>query len=173
LSSDFLGYDSFGNPQFDTTRSELGELLFRLKNRNDRDTLDSIVDAAVQFIERWNPPFDVIVPMPPSRKRLQYQPVHEIAKGIGIRLSKSVNPDAVVKTVGTPELKDVFDYDRRLKLLGDAFRVDDNAVRGRRILLLDDLFRSGATATVVTRVLMTAGADAVYMLAITKTRTRT
>ena len=32
LSSGFLGYDSFGNPQFDTKRSDLGELVFRLKN---------------------------------------------------------------------------------------------------------------------------------------------
>ena len=32
LTSDFLGHDSFGNPQFDTKRTELGELVFRLKN---------------------------------------------------------------------------------------------------------------------------------------------
>lgn len=29
LSSDFLGYDSYGHAQFDTKRSELGELVFR------------------------------------------------------------------------------------------------------------------------------------------------
>ena len=40
LTSEFLGHDSFGNPQFDTKRTELGELVFRLKNRNDKNTLD-------------------------------------------------------------------------------------------------------------------------------------
>jgi hypothetical protein len=32
LASEFLGHDSLGNPQFDTKRTELGELVFWLKN---------------------------------------------------------------------------------------------------------------------------------------------
>ena len=39
LSSDFLGHDSLGNPKFDTRPTELGELVFRLKNRSDKNTL--------------------------------------------------------------------------------------------------------------------------------------
>ncbi len=31
ISSDFLGYDGYGHAQFDTQRSEMGELLYRLK----------------------------------------------------------------------------------------------------------------------------------------------
>jgi predicted amidophosphoribosyltransferase len=172
LSSQFLGYDSFGNPQFDTRRSELGELVFRLKNRNDKDTLESIADTAVQFIEGWNPSFDLIVPMPPSRKRLEYQPVVEIANAIGERLSKVVNSTALTKVKETDELKNVFDYQQRINLLEGAFNVDFEAVRGKRILLVDDLFRSGATATVATQHLLRNGAAAVYVLAVTKTRTR-
>ena len=65
LSADFLGHDSYGNPQFDTKRSELGELVFRLKNRNDGNTLDSIAETAVQFIKGWSVTVDMIVPVPP------------------------------------------------------------------------------------------------------------
>lgn len=101
LTSEFLGHDSFGNPQFDTKRTELGELVFRLKNRNDKNTLDPIAETALQFIKCWAPPFDLIVPVPPSRKRLAYQPVVEIAKAIGIRLSKPVNTAAVSKSKDT------------------------------------------------------------------------
>jgi hypothetical protein len=92
------GHDSFGNPQFDTKRTELGELVFRLKNRSDKNTLT---------------------------------------------------------------------------LLQGALQVDGDVVRDKRILLIDDLYRSGATATVVAQDLLTGGAAAVYMLAMTKTRTRT
>ncbi|MGI8784048.1 MAG: ComF family protein [Acidobacteriota bacterium] len=172
LSSEFLGHDSLGNPQFDTRRTELGELVFRLKNRNDKNTLDPIAETAVQFIEGWNPSFDLIVPVPPSRKRV-YQPVTEIAKAIGGRLSLPVNEAAVAKRRDTPELKDVFDYRERIRLLEGAFQVDTDAVRGKRILLVDDLYRSGATATVVAQALLAGGAATVYMLAMTKTRTRT
>jgi competence protein ComFC len=172
LSSDFLGHDSSGNPQFDTKRSELGELVFRLKNRSDKSTLDSIAETAVQFITGWNPAFDLIVPVPPSRKRT-YQPVVEIATAIGTRLSKAVNAAAVKKIAETPELKNVFDYQERLKLLQGVFEVDGNVVAGKRILLVDDLYRSGATATVVAQALLSLKAAAVHMLAMTKTRTRT
>ena len=55
LSSEFLGHDGYGNPQFDTKRSELGELVFRLKNRNDKNAVDSIGDTAVEFLKGWGP----------------------------------------------------------------------------------------------------------------------
>jgi predicted amidophosphoribosyltransferase len=172
VSSTFLGTDSSGIDHFDTKRSELGELVFRLKNRNDREVLTAIAEAAEGFITGWNPPVDLVVPVPPSRKRRLFQPAVEIARAIGARLSKPAVADAVKKVKHTPELKNVFDYQQRLKLLEDAFEVDASAVQGKRILLVDDLYRSGATAAVVAQQLQRAGAAAVYMLAITKTRTK-
>lgn len=43
----------------------LGELVFRLKNRNDKNSFDPIAETAVQFIKGWAPPFEPIVPVPP------------------------------------------------------------------------------------------------------------
>jgi len=172
LSSEFLGHDSFGNPQFETNRSELGELVFRLKNRSDKSTVDSIADTAVEFIKGWAPPIDLIVPIPPSRSRA-YQPVIAIANAIGMRLEKPVSKVAVRKVKATPELKDVFDYGQRTKLLEGAFQGDGAVVADKDILLVDDLYRSGATATIVAKALLDAGAKSVRMLAMTKTRTRT
>jgi len=172
LSSDFLGHDSLSNPQFDTKRSELGEFVFRLKNRNDKSTVDSIADTAVEFVTGWAPPIDMIVPIPPSRKR-PYQPVIEIAKAIGVRLQKLVSESPIKKIKETPELKDVFDYGPPTKLLEGAFEADGTVVAGKDILLVDDLYRSGATAMIVAKTLLNAGAKSVRMLAMTKTRTRT
>ena len=76
------------------------------------------------------------------------------------------------KTKNTPELKDVFDYQERLKLLDGVFHVNDEIAAGKRILLVDDLYRSGATATAVVQNLIAAGAATVFMLAMTKTRTQ-
>lgn len=173
ISSEFLGYDGAGNPRFETSRSELGELVFQLKNRGNRGAASAIATIAAGFVREWNPRFDRIVPIPPSRKRMNYQPVAEITSALGGKLAKPVRPDAVKKTRPTPQLKDVFDLRERTKLLEGAFEVDRATVSGKNILLVDDLFRSGATAKVVTRALLASGAAAVYMLAITKTRTRT
>jgi predicted amidophosphoribosyltransferase len=173
VSSEFLGHDSFGHPQFDSKYSALGELVYRLKNKGDKNAVDSIADTAVQFIsERWKPEFGLIVPVPPSRRREAYRPVIEIARAIGARLEKPVDPDAVSKVKDTPQLKDVYEFAEREKLLQNAFKTNGDAVRGKAILLIDDLYRSGATAVVVAQTLLAGGATHVCMLAVTKTRTR-
>ena len=123
LSSTLIGHDSNGNPQFDTKRSELGELVYRLKNRSDRKALTPIAEAAVEFIKGWVPKVDAIVPVPPSRKRA-YQPVVEIAKAIGRLLSVPVDLAAIVKAKDTPELKNVFDFKERTMALQDAFKIN-------------------------------------------------
>jgi predicted amidophosphoribosyltransferase len=53
-----------------------------------------------------------------------------------------------------------------------VFSFDRRVIEGRRLLLVDDLYRSGATAGVVAQGLIDAGAAAVYFLAITKTRAK-
>ena len=171
ISSEFIGYDSNGHAQFDTKRSELGELVFRLKNRSDKATLDPIADTAAEFVLASGIQFDAVVPVPPSRRRA-FQPVIEIATALGARLAKPVLLSVVSKVKETPELKDVFDFGERQKLLEGAFAVDEKAAKGQRLLLVDDLYRSGATAAIVAKELMGAGASAVYFLAMTKTRTR-
>ena len=172
LTSTLIGHDSNGNPQSDTKRSELGELVFRLKNRNDRKALAPIAEAAVEFVQRWSPKVDVVVPVPPSHRRT-YQPVVEIAKAIARLLRQPVDLTAIVKSKQTPELKDVFGFDERTAALQGAFKVNEKSVQGKRILLVDDLYRSGATASIVARTLMSGGAASVHMLAMTKTRTGT
>ncbi|HWB30478.1 MAG TPA: hypothetical protein VG736_08260 [Vicinamibacterales bacterium] len=171
LNSEFLGHDSYGHAQFDTKRSPLGELVFRLKNRNDKTTLPDIADTAADFVGKRKLRIDAIVPIPPSRRRT-FQPVLEIAKALAGSLSIPVLRGAVTKTKETPQLKDVFGYDERQKLLDGAFSFDRKVVEARRLLLVDDLYRSGATATVAAQGLIDAGAAAVYFLAITKTRIR-
>ena len=51
-SSTFLGYDGYGHPQFETVRSELGELLYKLKYRADPSAVDSIAETAAGFLKK-------------------------------------------------------------------------------------------------------------------------
>jgi hypothetical protein len=45
LSSTPIGYNEYGHMQFDTKRSELGELLYRLKYGADKAAIAEIVDV--------------------------------------------------------------------------------------------------------------------------------
>ena len=76
-----------------------------------------------------------------------------------------------MKIKNTAQLKDVFDYAERIKILKDAFSVDATRTKGKCILLLDDLYRSGATVGAITRLLTITGrARDVYLLTLTQTR---
>jgi competence protein ComFC len=65
----------------------------------------------------------------------------------------------------------MYDLNKRMEILKDAYHVVKQQVQGRNILLLDDLYRSGATLNAITMVLKNEGkADKVYALTLTKTR---
>lgn len=168
-SSEFVGYDEYGRPQFDTARTELGDLLYRLKYRGDQSAVGPIAQVASDFIRSWSPGIDVIVPAPPSRDR-PVQPLFLIADELGKLLGLPVDKTSLRKTKATPELENV-DYAQRVELLKRAHALEGDAVRGRRVLLLDDLYQSGATMNALTRLLKeSGGASAVFALALTKAR---
>ena len=174
LSSEFIGYDERGREVFDTTRSELGEAVYRAKYQSDQKSVTDIAMTVTTFLQAKPNMFkctDVIVPMPPSKSNRLFQPVPALAAELGRLLNKPVDFAAVRKKRGTLELKNVTDYEERNEILENAFTADTSRLKDRTVLLLDDLYRSGATANAVTRVLYEEGTAAcVYFVAVTKTR---
>lgn len=171
LSSEYIGDDEYGHPQFDTRRSDVGELLYKLKYRKDKSVLGDIIATASQFIKSKNWPVDLIVCVPPSRKGRQFQPVVPVAIGIGKVLGVDVCVDTVVKVKDTPELKNIFDFEERMRILKDAFEIRNPVIAGCNVLLFDDLYRSGTTLNVVSGLLLQEGrVRNLYALTITMTR---
>jgi len=164
LSSECIGYDEYGHPQFDTKRSEIGELLYRLKYKSDKSVLRIIVDTSVEFLNNKKWPVDLIVPVPPSRSVRRFQPVLAFAKGISNNTGIKLCTDCVVKIKETPELKNIYEFKERMEVLKDAYAVAKNEIEGRNILLLDDLYRSGATLNMITKALKESGKQKKYML---------
>lgn len=74
-------------------------------------------------------------------------------------------------TRSSTQLKDVHDKEERQRLLADLYAVDATQTCEKRILLFDDLFRSGDTLNNITFVLQNQGRTReVYVLTLTKTR---
>ena len=151
-SSELLGHDEYGHPQFASKRSELGELLYKLKFRRDQSVIPEIAAVVGTFAESYLPTVDLIVPVPPSTPRTE-QPVILLAHAIGARIGIPVFEDCVWKVRETSQLKNIFDFDERLRLLDGAFEVDLSVANGKSVLLFDDLYRSGATLNAVTSLL--------------------
>ena len=168
-SSDYIGDNEYGHPQFETKRTELGELIFRLKYRGDQTAVSTIAEAASDFVKEWKPGIDLVVTVPPSKGR-KVQPLFQIADEVGRLLNVPVDKESVYKSKATPELKNV-ERAKRLELILGAHSTKGDALRGRRILLLDDLYQTGATLNAIGRLLKeSGGVSAVFVLALTRAR---
>lgn len=180
IKSEFIGYDENDIEQFDTERSALGELIYQLKYKSDPAVMNQIVDSIIAFLsETWKikNEIDYIVPVPPSKKNRPYQPVIEISKILSSKSGIPLASGCLIKVKDTPQLKEIHDIEQRKKILQNAFDIDRNnlsLLKGKNLLLIDDLFRSGATLECVTDILYKKGdIKSVFVMAVTKTRKKT
>ena len=170
IGSTYIGDNEFGYPMFENEYSDVGGLLFRLKSRTDTSVVDVLAGIITDYVRTWNCKADLIVPVPPSKTRIQ-QPVLMLGDAVGKGLGIAFNSACIVKTKSIPELKNVREFETRLKLLEGAFRIERAETEGRKILLFDDLFRSGASMGAVAKALSIQGAASdVFALAVTRTR---
>lgn len=109
--------------------------------------------------------FDVLtfVPIAPLRRLSRgYDQVALLTDAVGKEL-QLIPRRTLRKKRNTPPqsgIKDV--YRRRANVLGAYKITDPDLVRGKRVLLLDDVLTTGATVSECARVLLTAGAKEVF-----------
>jgi len=176
LESEFAGYGEKGQKLFDTSRTAMGALLYRLKYRSDKSVLPRMIRISINFIKndwRIHDSLSSIIPIPPSKTFRNYQPVLEVAKGISYGLKIPLQANYLKKTKETPQLKKLFNYRERFNILENVFVVDKEKMVGQNVLLFDDLYRSGATLTAATKSLYEQGqADKVFTFVLTKARSK-
>jgi len=113
---------------------------------------------------------DVVVPVPLHRARLfrrRYNQAALLARAVGRAESRPVLLDALRRVRGTAPLGAKSAEERAAMLAGAIDMRPSRAARiaGRRVLLVDDVMTSGATANACAAVLLAAGAVAVDVLA--------
>jgi ComF family protein len=112
---------------------------------------------------------DVLVPVPLHRRRLfhrRYNQAAILALGLARAGQKPALPDALMRRRATASLGEKTAADRAVEV-ADAFAVRPERVArlaGRRVLLIDDVMTSGATANACALALLGAGAAAVDVL---------
>ena len=158
---------------------DLGARLSRLKYRDppDWDEVEPLAEAAAQFLRSHVRVYQqgklaALVPVPPSQSR-QRQPIEVLATRLGEKTKLPVQLRYIIKVRDTPPLRGVDDPSSRRQYLQGAFRVRDLSLAGKRVLLFDDVYRSGETLREITEALYKEGqVKAVYVLVLTKTRWR-
>ena len=115
----------------------------------------------------WN--FDLIIPIPLHQlKKAErgYNQAYYIAKGVG-KIFKVKVSDRSVKRIKYTESQTTMNLNEREENISGAFKVKWNTqVRGKNILLLDDVITTGATISECGKILLEAGASKVYAASI-------
>lgn len=115
------------------------------------------------------PPFDSIVYVPMTDKavaRREYNQAQLLAQSISELTGKPVIENAVIKTKDTPEQK-TLSQKERAENLRHCFKVEKkDEIRGKNLLLVDDVLTTGATADAICKRLYKAGALNVYFASV-------
>ena len=126
---------------------------------------------SMKLLEEEMTDFDILtwVPVSPLRRlKRGYDQVELLAQAVGRELDTEPMPLLRKIRNAPPQSGISGDAARRANVLG-AYRVTDpDALRDKRILLLDDVITTGATASECARVLLTAGAKSVNCAAVAR-----
>lgn len=114
---------------------------------------------------------DIIVPTPMYRKDIfkrSYNQSLLIAREISRQLNIPVEKNAVFKIRRTQAQKDLDSLKRSLNLKG-AFSADSSKLKGKRVLIVDDICTTGSTLRELTAVILKSGAVSVHCACCCKT----
>ncbi|WP_236016116.1 ComF family protein [Brucella endophytica] len=116
---------------------------------------------------------DVVIPVPLHRYRLwsrRFNQAAELARALARESGKPFEPEALRRVKRTRQQVGLPATERQRNVSG-AFRVPPEheiKVRGRNVLLIDDVYTTGATVKAATRALLRADAAAVDVLTFSR-----
>jgi ComF family protein len=109
----------------------------------------------------------ILIPVPLHRGRLWKRGFNQsviVARELSRRLNVPLSANALKRVKSTPPLKGLNMLQRRRTVSG-AFRANPNAnIRGRAVILVDDVLTTGSTADACARALKRAGAARVELV---------
>ena len=110
----------------------------------------------------WCRDIDCVVCVPMKGRNRMYNQAAVIAEQVAGRMNIPFEENVLVKIKDNPPFYKLGKA-QRLKLVKGAFDIgDENCIEGKRILLIDDIYTTGATTGECRRVLMMNGAAEVF-----------
>lgn len=112
---------------------------------------------------------DVIVPVPVHWKKLRFRgfnQAEELARAVGEKTGIPVRGDLLLRTENTSPQKGLGRVDRMRNLQGGFSVCKEKEICYRNILLVDDIYTTGATLEACGKALKQAGCGRIYFLCL-------
>jgi ComF family protein len=148
--------------------------LHRLKYNNDLGIAEIYAASLADYLKKLAWPIDLIVPVPLANRRKKergYNQSGMLAYPLAMNLGLAYSSKALSRQRETESQVDLNGEERRRNVAG-AFSASTEKVRGKVVLVVDDIITTGATMQECARALLTAGAREVYGLSVARTAKR-
>lgn len=149
----------------------LAVALRRLKYQDRPDLAAPLGHLARGAARRAGLSADLVVPVPLHPRRLVergYNQAALLAAEVAIELSAPLSARALVRRRHTPQQAHL-DREARLRNMREAFHVRrPGAIRGLRVVLVDDVATTGSTLTACAEALLAAGAASVTAIVVAR-----
>lgn len=147
------------------------EAVHQLKYRNLRVLAEPLARFLHRFLQSNPVPGEVLVPVPVHARRLRergYNQSELLARELGRLAGLPVVTGSLVRSrFATPQASSASVRERRQNVTG-AFACRDERLKGRRVLLIDDVATSGATLGAAAEALKEMGAGSVWGLVLAR-----
>lgn len=142
--------------------------LLHLKYRPDRQLASVMADWLVDLYHRSAWQATLVVPVPLSRSRLKQRGFNQselLANELAKRLGLPLGEGRLRRVKETRSQVGLDPSERRLNVK-NAFQAEPGAFSGMSVLLVDDLYTTGATLSACARAIRRAGTDRVWGITV-------
>jgi ComF family protein len=151
--------------------SVMRDAVHQFKYQNLRALAAPLAAMLEEYLSTSPLDFDALVPVPLHRKRLRergYNQARLLAKELGKLINIPVLDDVLLRNKHMPPQARTATLEERTQNIADAFACRDSRLRGKRVLLLDDVATSGSTLNACAAVLKASGTTAVWGLVMAR-----
>jgi competence protein ComFC len=148
----------------------LREALRRLKYQRDIGIGDSLSKHLIELYNDLNWEVDLVAPVPLGKQRLQergYNQSSLLGRPFAYAIQKPYRPTILQKARETQSQVSLSRNERRQNVEG-AFKAREAQVRGKVVLIIDDVTTTSSTINACAQALCNAGASAVFGLTLAR-----
>ncbi len=146
------------------------ELIIRLKYKSDFVCGEILANSMLELVKNNRLQFDLISYVPMTKKALKHRGYNQ-SEFLADYLSRFLNIPVICTLVKTLETKDQIGLsgEERWKNMNKCFQIKKSKlIKNKKILLVDDVVTTGATAFYCARILKEDALNDVYILTIAK-----